>query len=59
MAENTDKKSTYTTIQVRRDINHHIRKLCKERGWLASTLTENFWLGLISSSVSGSYQLGE
>jgi hypothetical protein len=58
MSESTEKKSIYTTIQVRRDINTHIRKICKERGWLASTLTENFWLGVISSSMSGSYQAG-
>jgi hypothetical protein len=58
MSDQTEKKSIYTTIQVRRDINYHIRKLCKARGWLASTTTENFWVGLISSSVSGSYQAG-
>ena len=46
--------SKYTTIQIRREINEHVRKLCKERGWLASTLTENYWLSEISASMSGS-----
>lgn len=44
----------YTTIQIRKDINQHIRKLCKDYGWIAATVTENYWLSLISSSVSGS-----
>lgn len=44
----------YTTIQIRKDINTHIRKLCKEYGWVASTVTENYWVGLISASMSGS-----
>ena len=47
-------KSKYTTIQIRREINEHVRKLCKEHGWLASTFTENYWLGMISASMSGS-----
>lgn len=44
----------YTTIQIRKDINTHIRKLCKEYGWIAATVTENYWVGLISASMSGS-----
>jgi hypothetical protein len=47
-------KSKYTTIQIRREINEHVRKLCRERGWLASTFTEQYWLGMISASMSGS-----
>lgn len=44
----------YTTIQIRKDVNQHIRKLCKDYGWIAASVTENYWLGLISASVSGS-----
>jgi hypothetical protein len=51
MAKN---KSTYTTIQVRKDLNELIRKLCKEQGWVAAIKTEHYWLGLLSSSMSGS-----
>jgi len=49
-----NKETKYTTIQIRKDINEHIRKFCKEQGIIASTLTEKYWLGLISASVSGS-----
>jgi hypothetical protein len=45
----------YTTIQIRKEINEHIRKVCKENGWVASTMTENFWISHISASMSGSY----
>jgi len=44
----------YTTIQIRKDINSHVRRLCREYGWIASSVTENYWLGLISASMSGS-----
>lgn len=54
MADKIEKSSIYTTIQIRKDINQHIRKICREKGWLASTLTENYWIGLISASMSGS-----
>jgi len=47
-------KSQYTTIQIRREINELVRKLCKENGWVASTITEKYWTGLISASMSGS-----
>jgi hypothetical protein len=49
---NTDKK--YTTIQVRKEINEHIREFCKKHGIVASTVTENYWTKLISGSLSGS-----
>lgn len=49
-----NKKTKYTTIQVRRDINELIRELCKQNGWVASTITERHWIGLISASMSGS-----
>jgi len=46
--------SKYTTVQIRKDINEHIRMLCREKGWIASVITEKYWLGLISASMSGS-----
>lgn len=48
------KDPKYTTIQIRREINEHIRKFCKEHGIIASTITEKYWVGLISASMSGS-----
>lgn len=57
MGKKIQKSSIYTTIQIRKDINKLIRKLCKERGLQASTITENFWVGLISSSMSGSISI--
>lgn len=45
----------YTTIQVSKEINHYIRKLCKLRGWKAASITEAYWAELISSSLSGSF----
>lgn len=44
----------YTTIQILKDINDHVRIYCKERGLIASKVTEHYWLGLISASMSGS-----
>lgn len=49
-----NKKTKYSTIQIKKDINELVRKLCKEQGLVAATITERYWLGLISSSVSGS-----
>ena len=48
------KQPIYTTIQIRKDINEHIREFCKEHGWVASRITENYWLSVISASMSGS-----
>lgn len=48
------KDTKYTTIQIRKEINEHIRKFCKEHGIVAATITEKYWLGLISASMSGS-----
>ena len=47
-------KSAYTTIQVRKELNELIRKLCKEQGWVAAIKTEHYWVGEISSSMSSS-----
>jgi hypothetical protein len=47
-------KNKYTTIQIRKEISQHIKDFCREKGLIAATITENYWLGLISSSMSGS-----
>ena len=47
-------KNQYTTIQVSKEINKHIREFCIQHGIVASTLTERLWANHISSSVSGS-----
>jgi len=44
----------YTTIQIRKELNSLIRKLCQNEGWLTSYKTEQYWLGEISASMSGS-----
>jgi len=54
---NKKENKEYTTIQIRKDINQHIKELCKEYGLKASTLTENYWVGLISSSMTGSFSI--
>ena len=51
------KKTIYTTIQIRKEINKHIKDLCNKHGLTASTVTENYWSHLISSSMSGSISL--
>lgn len=55
MGKKSDKK--YTTIQIEKDINKHIRTLCEKNGWSASAITTEYWLGQISASLTGS--LGE
>jgi hypothetical protein len=47
-------KNQYTTIQVSKEINQHIRQFCIKNGRIASTLTEQLWVHYISSSMSGS-----
>ena len=47
----------YTTIQVRKEINVHIREFCERNSLVAGTLTERLWVHYISSSVSGSISL--
>ena len=44
----------YTTIQISKEINEHIKLFCKERGFVTATITERFWSQFISSSASGS-----
>jgi hypothetical protein len=41
-------------MQIRKEINEHIREFCKRHGIIAATVTENYWLNLISGSASGS-----
>ena len=48
------KKTIYTTIQIRKELNEYIKRVCKEYGLVASTVTENYWSKIVSSSVSGS-----
>lgn len=47
-------KHLYTTIQVSKEINQHIRAFCDKHGLVASTLTEQHWVRYISASMSGS-----
>lgn len=48
------KNLEYTTIQISKNINQYIKKLCQANGWTASYMTEQYWLGQISASMSGS-----
>jgi hypothetical protein len=52
------KNTQYTTIQVSKEVNKHIREFCKIHGLIASTITEQYWIGKISASMSGSNFLG-
>jgi len=47
-------KHKYTTIQVSKEINKHIREFCKKNFMNAGPLTERLWVNHISSSMSGS-----
>lgn len=51
------KNKHYTTIQVSKELNRYIRSVCLRDGVKASTLTEQYWLNYISSSMSGSISL--
>lgn len=50
-------KHKYTTIQISKEINKHIRKFCKLESVNAGPLTERLWADHISSSMSGSISL--
>jgi hypothetical protein len=41
----------YTTNQVSNEINHHIKKYCRERGLVSATVTEKLWTALLSGSI--------
>lgn len=47
-------KQYYTTVQITKEINNHIREFCKTNGLVASSVTEMLWAKHISSSMSGS-----
>jgi hypothetical protein len=54
---NKKEQKEYTTIQVSKNINEHIRRICAEYGRTASSITERYWLSLITASMSGSITL--
>jgi len=45
------KNHGYTTIQIKKEVNEHIRSFCRKYGVNASTITELMWVNYISSSV--------
>ena len=46
-------KQHYTTVQITKEINTHIREFCKLNGLVISATTERLWSNYISSSMSG------
>lgn len=50
-------KHKYTTIQISKEINKHIREFCSKNFVNAGPLTEHLWSDYISSSMSGSISL--
>jgi len=50
-------KHKYTTIQISKEVNKHIREFCKLKFVNAGPLTEQIWSDYISSSMSGSISL--
>jgi hypothetical protein len=51
---NKKKNKEYTTLQIRKDLNKHIKDFCKQSGTSAANITELLWNNYISSSLSGS-----
>jgi hypothetical protein len=47
----THKKHSYTTIQVNKDINKHIKEFCKKYKVSAASITELMWVSYMSSST--------
>lgn len=45
------RQHTYTTIQVTKEVNKHIKEFCKKYNVNASTITEAMWENFISSSL--------
>ncbi len=45
------KNHGYTTIQIKKEVNEHIRSFCKHYNVNASAITEMMWANYISSSV--------
>lgn len=44
----------YTTIQITKTLNQHIKELCHKYGWTATKITEDYWRSLVTASLSGS-----
>lgn len=44
-------KNPYTTIQIKKELNVHIKNFCKKYKVNASTITELMWANYISSSA--------
>ena len=45
------KNNIYTTIQIKKEVNKHIKVFCKKYGVSASAITEFMWTNYISSSL--------
>lgn len=45
------RQHAYTTIQVTKEVNKHIKEFCKRYNVNASTITEMMWENYISSSL--------
>jgi hypothetical protein len=45
------KNHGYTTIQVKKEVNEHIKTFCKKYNVSASAITELMWANYISSSI--------
>ena len=54
---NKKQNKEYTTIQVKKELNSHIKLFCQRTGLSASVITELMWNQYISSSLSGSVLL--
>lgn len=54
MKKKTKKSQKYTTIQVNKDVNILIKNLCQQYGLVAAKITENYWMSLVTASLSGS-----
>jgi hypothetical protein len=51
------KNKEYTTIQVRKELNQHIKDFCRKTGASTAFVTETLWSHHISSSLSGSFSI--
>jgi hypothetical protein len=51
------KNKEYTTIQVRKELNQHIKDFCRRTGTSTAFVTETLWNHHISSSLSGSFSI--
>jgi hypothetical protein len=44
----------YSTIQIKKELSELVSKYCKDKGLKISFVTEQYWIGILSSSMSGS-----